>query len=237
VLGSGGWLPNGERETACTLVREDDRALVLDAGTGLRRLLAEPGLLDGVRSLDVVLTHFHLDHVCGLGYVPALPIVPTLWAPGRWLYGRASAEILAPLREPPLSPFTHAQLGAVRELGEAQSIGGFGVTARAQERHWDPTAGLRVGDLLALCTDTAYDSGSGPFACGVAHLLHEAWSLDGAEGDASAAEAGRVAREAGPGMLTLIHFDPLLRDADALLAAACAEFERTRLGHDGLRLA
>ncbi len=234
VLGSGGWLGTDERETACTLVRQGDRALVLDAGSGLRRLIT---MLDGVRELHVVLTHFHLDHVCGLGYVPALPLVPTIWAPGAWLYGRPSAEILAPLREPPLSPFTHAQLGAVRELAETQTIGGFAVAARAQERHWDPTAGLRVGDFLALCTDTAYDPGSGPFAHGVAHLLHEAWSLEGDEGDASARAAGTVAREAGAGRLTLIHLSPRLADAGALLAAARAEFAPAQLGYDGLALA
>lgn len=232
MLGSGGWFPSEERETACTLVREDDRALVLDAGSGLRRL---PALLDGVRELHIVLTHFHLDHVCGLGYVPALGVVPTIWAPGRWLYGRASEEILAPLREPPLSPFTHAQLGPVRELAETQSIGGFEVAARAQERHWDPTAGLRVGSFIALVTDTAYDAGSGPFARGVAHLLHEAWSLEGSEGDASAAEAGRVALEAHAGTLTLIHIDPRLPDPVVLLAAV--GYPGAQLGHDGLALA
>ena len=155
-------------------MRDGERALLLDAGSGLPR-----ASLDGVRELHIVLTHFHLDHVCGLPAVPSLAVVPTIWAPGRLLYGRAAEEILAPLRSSPLSAFTPDELGPVRELGERQVIGGFDVAARVQSRHWDPTAGLRVGDFLALVTDTAYDPGSGPFARGVAHLLHEAWSLEG----------------------------------------------------------
>ncbi len=98
ILGSGGWIPTERRETACTLVRRGDQALLLDAGTGARRLIGSAHL-DGVRRLDVVLTHFHLDHVCGLSYLPALPLEVRIWAPGRWLYGSASEELLGPLRD------------------------------------------------------------------------------------------------------------------------------------------
>jgi ribonuclease BN (tRNA processing enzyme) len=209
------------------LVRDGSRALLLDAGSGLPR-----ADLEGVRELHIVLTHFHPDHVYGLHAVPSLPVVPTIWAPGRLAYGRASEEILAPLRSSPLAAFTPEELGEVRELAERQEIGGFDVAARVQERHWDPTVGIRVADFLALITDTAYDPGSGPFARGVRHLLHEAWSLEGTEGDASAADAARVAREAGAGTLTLIHLHPCVPDPAALLAAA----QPAQMGRDGLVL-
>jgi ribonuclease BN (tRNA processing enzyme) len=208
-------------------MRDGDRALLLDAGSGLPR--AE---LDGVRELHIVLTHFHLDHVSGLMAVPSLPVVPTIWAPGALAYGRPSEDVLTPLRAPPLVPFTPEQLGPVRELAEHQMIGGFEVAVRVQERHWDPTVGIRVGSFLALITDTAYDPGSGPFAAGVAHLLHEAWSLEGTAGDAAASDAARVFREAGAGSLTLIHLHPRLADPAALLAAA----QPAQLGRDGLQL-
>jgi metal-dependent hydrolase (beta-lactamase superfamily II) len=76
---------------------------LLDIGTGARRLLTNPRLLDGVRELHVVSTHFHLDHVCGLPYLRMLPVDATIWAPGGWLYGTDSARILAPLCEPPIA--------------------------------------------------------------------------------------------------------------------------------------
>lgn len=188
------------------LVRRGDDALVLDAGTGLRRLITDPERLAGVTRIDLALTHFHLDHVCGLAYLPALGVMPTVWAPGAWLYGTPSAEVLAPLLQAPLSPF--GKPPPIRELraGE-QAIGAFTVTARAQPRHWAPTAGLRVEDRLALITDTGYDPGSAELARGVDHLLHEAWT-PGDECDASTEDAERVAGEAGVRRLTFVHLHP-----------------------------
>jgi ribonuclease BN (tRNA processing enzyme) len=219
LLGCGGWIPSEARETLCVLLRDGDHALILDAGSGLRRA---PEYLDGVTRVDIALTHFHLDHVSGLAYLPTLPAPPTIWAPGAWLYGRPSAEILDPY-----SPFEKT----IRELEPRQRIGAFDVRARAQPRHWHPTAGLRVGDRLALITDTAYDAGSAPFARGVDHLLHEAWGPVGDEGDASAAEAAQVARDAGARRLTLVHMAP---DADE--SALQAQAPAASLGRDRAEL-
>jgi ribonuclease BN (tRNA processing enzyme) len=237
LLGSGGWIPTERRETACVFVRHGDRGLVLDAGTGLRRLVSTPELLTGVRELAIVLTHFHLDHVCGLAYVPALPLTPTIWAPGHWLYGQPSERLLAPLRSPPISSSEPSDLGGLRELRPgAQSIAGFRVRAREQRAHWAPTAGLRIGDELALITDTAYDPESAAFANDVTHLLHEAWSCSSkpvAEaGDATAAQAGQVAAAAGAHHLTLVHISPLLESEEELLADARAFAPGARLGED-----
>jgi ribonuclease BN (tRNA processing enzyme) len=219
LLGCGGWIPSATRETMCVLLRDGEHALILDAGSGLRRA---PEYLDDVTRIDIALTHFHLDHVSGLAFLPTLPAVPTIWAPGAWLYGRPSEEILGPF-----SPFAKT----VRELEPSVRIGPFDLAARHQPRHWHPTAGLRVGDRLALITDTAYDPGSAPFARGVGHLLHEAWGTEGDDGDASAAEAARVARDAGAGRLTLVHMAP---DADE--AALLAEAPGSALGRDRSRI-
>ena len=80
LLGSGGWIPTSRRATCSALVRDDDHALAIDAGTGIGHLVEDPGLLEGIRRMDIVLTHFHLDHVVGLAYLPALslPQAPTV---------------------------------------------------------------------------------------------------------------------------------------------------------------
>lgn len=234
-------MPTERRETTCVLLRQDQDALLLDAGTGLRRLVTDPALLAGVRRLDIALTHFHLDHVCGLAYTPALQLIPTVWAPGRWLYGMPSAELLDPLRSAPLSPFTHESLGEVRELepGE-QVIGNFGVSARAQPKHWAPTAGFRVHDALALITDTAYDPGSAILARNMTHLLHEAWSSSdepiAAEGDATAAQAGQIAGAAHARRLTLAHINPRGVDERLLLADARRHVPDVLVGQDATLL-
>ena|SRR6266851_1466001 len=126
ILGSGGGAPSGVRETSCVLVRDGNRALLLDAGTGARRLLIDRSLLDGTGEVHVVLTHFHFDHVCGLPYLPWLPITATIWAPGQWLYDKGSAEILEPLRRPPLAASDVTKTYPVNELAPGrQMIGGF----------------------------------------------------------------------------------------------------------------
>jgi ribonuclease BN (tRNA processing enzyme) len=240
LLGSAGWMPTPERQTTSILVREGATALLLDAGTGASRLVATPELLGGANGLDVVLTHFHLDHVCGLLYLPATGLPVTIHAPGRWLYGTSSARVLDAILRAPLSPFEPADAPAIRELDpETAAIGGIPITVRAQLRHWSPTAGIRVGDSLALVTDTAFDEGSGRLAAGVRHLLHEAWSTSqtpvSATGDATAAEAARVAATARAGRLTLMHLHPRA-DPTALLLDARSLFAAAEVGRDGLEL-
>lgn len=240
VLGTAGWMPTAGRATTSVLVRDGDRALVLDAGTGASRLVWEQELLDGVARLDVLLTHFHLDHVCGLLYLPATGLPVRIHAPGAWLYGTPSADLLGPLLRAPVSPFTSADPLEIAELGPgAADIAGFPVSLRAQPRHWAPTAGLRVGDSLALVTDTAFDEGSAGFVAGVRHLLHEAWSTSrhpsGTEGDATAADAGQVAAAGQVGRLTLVHLHPGA-DPAALERDARTAFEAVEVGLDGREL-
>jgi ribonuclease BN (tRNA processing enzyme) len=241
LLGSGGFIPTQRRETTSVLVRRGDAALLLDAGTGLRRLLTEPERFLGVKTFDIVLTHFHLDHVVGLGYTPALHLLPTIWAPGRWLHRKDSGGILAPLRSEPLSPFTADELGEVRELVEGeQQIGGFTVSTRRQEKHWGPTVGVRVEDALVAITDTAYDEASIDFAAGAIHLLHEAWSTTADArpniAHSTAAEAGRVAAAANVGHLTLVHLNPRLTDEQALQDDARRHMPDAKIGEDGAQL-
>jgi phosphoribosyl 1,2-cyclic phosphodiesterase len=69
--------------TSCVEVRgPNGTVLVLDAGTGIRPLGRALGR--GVRRVDVVLTHLHMDHIQGLGFFAPLhdPDVEThLWGP------------------------------------------------------------------------------------------------------------------------------------------------------------
>jgi ribonuclease BN (tRNA processing enzyme) len=239
LLGSGGWIPTETRETCAAYAREGSRLLLVDAGTGLRRLLAHPELLDGVDGVDLVLTHFHLDHVVGLAYLPGLglPAPPTVWAPGAALYGTPSHELLSRLVGPPWFALgLDSVVGEVHELEPGSlDVGPFPLRIRRQERHAQPTLALRIGDDVAYCTDTAYDPANAEFAAGASVLVHEAWhaaDTSSDDGHTAAGDAARLAQAAGVSSLVLIHLNPAHDDHAATLAAARAVFPATELGHD-----
>jgi ribonuclease BN (tRNA processing enzyme) len=242
VLGSGGWLPNGRRETCCALIRRDRRALLLDAGTGLSRLLVEQDLLDGVEELEIVLTHFHLDHVIGISYLPLLrearpQLGVTVRGPGRGLYGTATALVLERMLAPPLwGPPLAASADRVEELdlGRTQ-VAGCELEVRRQDLHAHPTAAIRIEDRLALCTDTAADPGNEAFCAGVEVLLHEAWfAADTTDSvtHTAAGEAARIAAAANVGRLLLVHVHPLIRSDQELLDHVRPHFPSADVAHD-----
>jgi ribonuclease BN (tRNA processing enzyme) len=245
LLGSGGWLPTDRRETACLLLHDGGHALVLDAGTGLRRLVTDPSLLDGVERLSVVLTHFHLDHVCGLAAAPALSEREVeIRAPARLLGHGSALSLVERLLGPPFLAGTSERLRSwlpdVRELEATQSIGPFEVATRVQPQHPGSSVAIRVGNMLALCTDTAYDPENVPFASGVRVLLHEAFHRGEQTDDpthAAAGEAARVAAAAEAEQLVLVHVKPTETDDGALLDAARAIFPPSLVATDGLELA
>lgn len=241
LLGSGGWIPTDRRETCCAIVRNGAHALVIDAGTGLRRLCWDSELLDGVTSLDLLLTHFHLDHVTGLGFAPALPLRPRIWGPGALLYGEPTVDVIGRLLASPLfSGPLDAVCTAAEDVPEGGlDIGGLDVRVRVQERHSAPTLAVRIGDFVCYCTDTAADPGNADFARGSQLLCHDAWFTAERPADVdfhtSGAEAGELAAEAGVDELILIHLPPAPALADEVAAEARAAFGRTTPGSDGLR--
>jgi ribonuclease BN (tRNA processing enzyme) len=237
LLGSGGWIPTSRRETCCAYLRRGTHVLLLDAGTGIQRLLEHPTLLEGVEQLDVVLTHFHLDHVVGLSYLPALPVRPAVWGPGELLTSVSTRSILERLLGPPLfSAPLDAIMRDIREVREAGvETDAFTVAVRVQTRHSEPTLALRVGDALTYCTDTAPDPGNVDFARGSHVLVHEAWHAQDSSDDpahTAAGDAGRIARRAGVERLVLIHVNPLQEFDEELAAPARSEFPETEVGVD-----
>lgn len=62
-LGTVGYHPNGIRQTSCYFLPES--GILLDAGTGIFRLAD----LIQTESLDVLLSHAHLDHTVGLTFL------------------------------------------------------------------------------------------------------------------------------------------------------------------------
>lgn len=237
LLGSGGFAPSDRRETACALLRNGPEALLVDAGTGTRRLLTDRSLLDGVERLHVVLTHFHLDHVIGLFYLADVDLPIAVWGAGERLEGVATRALVERLLGPPFAPPRFLEdFGEVHELDvdRETAVGSFRVRARVQPLHSNQTLALRIGDALVWCTDTAHDAGNVELARGATVLCHEAFAVGGMPNHSAARQAAEVAAAAGVQRLVLIHVDPLVEDEGELLAAAQAVFPDTVLGEDGL---
>jgi phosphoribosyl 1,2-cyclic phosphodiesterase len=133
--------------TSCVEVTDTSgTVLVLDAGTGLRRLGA--ALPKTQRRVDILLTHLHMDHLQGLGF-----FAPFYNPEGEvHIWGPASTtlslqERLARYMSPPLFPvrlrdmLCHVYLHEV-PCGEV-TIGAFEVSA-AFVCHPGPTVGYRI---------------------------------------------------------------------------------------------
>ena len=131
--------------TSCVRVDGPDGAvLVLDAGSGIRTLRLPAGL----RRVDVLLTHLHMDHIQGLGFFGALynPAMEVhIWGPAS-----ATLSLEARLRRylsPPLFPVMLSDVPCRLELHhvgrERVPIGPFQVRA-ARVCHPGATVGYRV---------------------------------------------------------------------------------------------
>ncbi|GAB4252248.1 MAG: MBL fold metallo-hydrolase [Thermoleophilia bacterium] len=255
VLGSGGWMPRGGRATTSLALRTKDSLVILDAGTGIARLLdpVHRRLTSGVDEVDILLSHLHLDHTVGLSFLPALlpgrrVRIHVPEDPGAGYGGYDPLTVLDRLVGPPFFPHGFSDFPLQVEVRSLRSgsftVAGLEVQARLQP-HPGGSLGFRVGDELAFLTDTVFDPGAAGFVRRVGVLVHEAW-IRGEEDDealkkglsahTSAEQAAKTAQEAGTGELLLSHLTPL-RDESfhaGMLAAARAIFPRTHLCEDGL---
>ena len=121
------------------------------------------------------------------------------------------------------------------ELGwDTLGFAGHQIETWEQTRHTLPSAGFRIGDRVAYCTDTEFDPETIRRAAGVTTLLHEAWEPANAErGHTSGEEAGRIAAEAGVSRLLLTHNHPLPGVPELTAAAAQAVFAAAVPATDG----
>ncbi len=234
-LGAGGWIPNKHFETACYAFRHGGNLYILDAGSGIARLL-EPtdetlvALKEDIARVFILLSHYHVDHSHGLFYLQAIfPEIPTyVYAPGRGVYPRDATDMLETIFARPLSPKSIAELHGLLEVKELspgkQWIGDIQVNCRLQEHHADPSLGIRMGDAFAYITDTVPEKATIDFIGGCPVLLHEVWlssrdSYRGLDDDLRKHTrnghcgnfgAAIIARNAGVEELRFIHHNPVL---------------------------
>lgn len=90
--------------TACVEIRADGQVFVIDGGTGivpLGRRLAE----EGVRTVNLMLSHFHTDHIAGVPFFrPLLDAEATVRIHSARRAGKTGRMILQETIKPPVFP-------------------------------------------------------------------------------------------------------------------------------------
>ncbi len=226
--------------TSCVALSHDGEqpSLVLDAGTGIRRVT---GLLgDRPFAGSIVLGHLHWDHTQGLPFFAGAdrPDGRTdLYMPAQ---GDAE-EVLRRVMSPPHFPITPAELrGTWRFLGLEPDVPcqmeGFTVLAREIPHKGGRTFGFRVSDdsaSIAYFSDHCPTAlGPGPDGLGEYHeaalalagdcdlLIHDAQYLDeelptrASFGHSSPGYVVHLAERAGARRVLLYHHDPPRTDDD-----------------------
>jgi phosphoribosyl 1,2-cyclic phosphodiesterase len=145
--------------TSCVEVRgPDDTLLVLDAGTGIRRM--NQVVPRDIKRVDILLTHLHLDHVVGLGFFAPLrwpDLEVHVWGPASTTHSLAKrlTRYLSPplfpvhLRDLPVNLHLHEVRGGSTRIGELEIKSAYVI-------HPGPTVGYRIngpGGSIAYIPD------------------------------------------------------------------------------------
>lgn len=213
ILGTSNAVPDVDHENTHMAVIGEERSLMIDCVNNPIVRLRQAGL--PVNALtDLVLTHFHPDHVSG---VPSL--LMNSWLMGRHdplnVYGLAhTLDRIERLMEdyewqawPNFFPvhFKRQPETELEPVFESREMRVFS----SPVRHLIPTIGLRIefpqsGRAIAYSCDTEPCPEVARLAAGVDVLIHEATGAT--RGHSSAAQAGMMAREANAKQLVLIHY-------------------------------
>lgn len=242
-LGTTGYHPCDRRHTACYFIPE--AGLVLDAGSGIYRL---PSLIE-TDSLDIVLSHAHLDHVVGLTFLLDILFQRPVERVRIWGEQEKLDAIRTHLFDDLIFPVQLDAEWCPIAAGQTINVGCGGVLRAFPLQHPGGALGYRIdwgdGPSLAYVTDTVGDVEAEYVEiirrCDL--LVHECYFRDECRGWAEktghtwTSRAAEVARHSETQQLLLVHINPLEQGDDPVdLAAARAIFPATTVAEDGLVL-
>ena len=221
--------------TSCVEVRCGATRLILDAGTGIRRL-GDALLGQGPVEATLLLSHLHWDHIQGLPFfVPAYVPSTRLEIVGSAGGVSSLGAVLAGQMTAPVFPVRLDELGADLRLREVRSGDTFAVgEARVRALRLNHPGGVLAyrieheGRSVVYATDTEHyacvDPALRALAEGADALIYDSqYTPEEYRGDTGRSRVGwghstyvagaELAREAGVGQYILFHHDPTRSDA------------------------
>ena len=248
--------------TPCIEVRMGGRLVILDGGTGVRplgaRLKAERASGAEPVEADVLLSHYHLDHVSGLPFFSAaFDPENTLRFWGARLDTPVSLrQILTKMMSPPLFPVPIDVFSADTsydefDCGDGFTLGGAVDVKTQALNHPGGACGYRLTDgrsVVAYVTDTEHEPGTDSAAAlalmeNADIAVYDAMYTDEEFethrwGHSTWREAVRLADLAGVKTLILFHHDPIHDDAamDQIAVDAASARPGTLVAREGLTL-
>jgi phosphoribosyl 1,2-cyclic phosphodiesterase len=244
--------------TACVEVRMGGHLVILDGGSGIRGLSAKMRHEAPIEA-DVLLSHYHLDHIIGLPFFSAaFKHENTLRFRGARLETDITLrQILAKMMSPPLFPVpidVYQATTSFEEFDPGESFelaGGIQVETRPLN-HPGGACGYRLsynGIVIAYVTDTEHVPGQHcPNALALMRdadaVIYDATYTDEefetyrGWGHSTWREANRLANLAGAETMILFHHDPNHDDAvmDRIAVEAAEDRAQTVVAREGLTL-
>lgn len=213
ILGASNAIPTTQSENTHMVIVGQDRTVLVDSVSNPILRLEQAGL-DFNNLTDIIVTHFHPDHVSG---VPLL--LMDMWLMGRQkplnIYGlHYTLDRLEGLMGfynwsewPDFFPVVFYRLPS-KEMTPVLDCGDFVIHA-SPVHHMIPNIGLRFGfpqtqKILAYSCDTEPCDEVVRLSAGADVLIHEATGAS--QGHSSAAQAGGIASKAEVNKLYLIHY-------------------------------
>lgn len=247
--------------TSCVEVICGGERIILDAGTGLRKL-GDRMMAEGSLEATVLLSHQHWDHIQGIPFfVPAYIPSARLRVFGGVNGVMSLRETLEHQMTAPVFPVRLDELGAQIDLcevrsGHSFSVGGARVKA-IKVNHPGGCFAYRIdfeGTSLVYATDTEHyacvDPALRALAQGADVLIYDSqYTPEEYRGDAGRSKVGwghstyvagaELARSAGVGKYVLFHHDPSRSDAKVaeIEAKAQALFEGSVAAREGMKIA
>ena len=252
-LGTNGFFPSFNKQTACYAVPYGKILILLDAGSGLFRLAEPEGkkLLKGVDEVHLYLSHYHLDHT--FGFYAAFKL---LQGKKVIVFGNHNKQVFSEFITLKYFPVDYAAVHKNfqwQTLKEGRhNISSYKVAVRQQYHRGEGSLAFRFDfpthNGLAYVTDSEPTEGSIRLVTDVPLLLHE-WEFGRSKvlptekiklekeihgGHVTTIGAALIAKRAKVGKLVLIHHDPFAdeRKLQSQLKLARAIFPKTELAGD-----